>query len=409
MMTNWQGLGVRPVRILIPKAPYNNHFWPVVALDQYTSQKEVWQNADREVGEQPSTLRLIVPEAFLDEAKSRSKAVYRAMDDYIQRDLFTTLDDSFVLVERETQSGKRVGLVLAIDLEEYDYAQGSQSSIRATEQTVLERIPPRQQVREQSALEVSHVMLLADDPQDSLIGPLYAARADLPLVYDIPLMMNGGRLKGWQVKDDGHLNGFAAALSAFKEKLKDGQMLFAVGDGNHSLAAAKASWEKQKSALTQEEQQDHIARYALVELVNLHSPALLFEPIHRLVIGKLPEEVLQALAPLDPAQSEGEADITLLAGEGDLPLTLRKPGEGLLIDAVQRCLDAAKLPLDYVHGEEDLRGILASAGGTGILMPDFPKDQLFPVVERDGRLPRKTFSMGEANEKRFYMEVRAIR
>ena len=137
MMTNWQGLGVRPVRILIPKAPYNNHFWPVVALDQYTSQKEVWQNADREVGEQPSTLRLIVPEAFLDEAKSRSKAVYRAMDDYIQRDLFTTLDDSFVLVERETQSGKRVGLVLAIDLEEYDYAQGSQSLIRATEQTVL--------------------------------------------------------------------------------------------------------------------------------------------------------------------------------------------------------------------------------------------------------------------------------
>ena len=135
----------------------------------------------------------------------------------------------------------------------------------------------------------------------------------------------------------------------------------------------------------------------------------MFEPIHRLVIGKLPEEVLQALAPLDPAQSEGEADITLLAGEGDLPLTLRKPGEGLLIDAVQRCLDAAKLPLDYVHGEEDLRGILASAGGTGILMPDFPKDQLFPVVERDGRLPRKTFSMGEANEKRFYMEVRAIR
>ena len=409
MMTNWQGLAVRPVNILIPKASYNNHFWPVVALDQYTSQKEVWQKADREVGKQPSTLRLIVPEAFLDEAESRSKAVYAAMEDYIKRDLFCALNNSFVLVERKTQSGKRVGLVLAIDLEEYDYAQGSQSKIRATEQTVLERIPPRQQVREQSALEVSHVMLLVDDPQDSLIGPLYAARDDLPLLYDIPLMMNGGRLRGWQVKDDGHQSGFAAALSAFLNKLKDGQMLFAVGDGNHSLAAAKASWEKQKAALSQEEQQNHIARFALVELVNLHSPALLFEPIHRLAIGSTQDEVLRALAQLKPVKTDAAPDITLISLEGDLPLRLQKPGDGLVIDAVQRCLDEAKLPLDYVHGEADLREILAKAGGTGILMPDFPKDQLFPVVERDGRLPRKTFSMGEANEKRFYMEVRAIR
>ncbi|NLX83277.1 MAG: DUF1015 domain-containing protein [Clostridiales bacterium] len=409
MGTNWRGLSVKPADLLLPKAPYNNHFWPVVALDQYTSQKDIWQKAEREVGNHPSTLKLIVPEAFLDEAEERSGLVFGAMKNYLARDLFMTLKDSFVLVERDTQSGKRIGLVMTIDLEDYDYAPGSQSKIRATEQTVLERIPPRQLVREQSALEISHVMLLVDDPSDSLIGPLYAQRAALPLVYDIPLMMKGGRLMGWQVNQAETLAGFHKALSAFKNQLQPGQMLFAVGDGNHSLAAAKASWEKQKAGLSEEEQDNHIARFALVELVNLHSPALLFTPIHRLVIGMKPQEVLDALAPLMPVRTDDDPDITLISKDEALPLKLQAPGDGLIIDAVQRWLDKARLPLDYVHGEADLREIIQKSGGTGILMPDFPKDRLFPVVERDGRLPRKTFSMGEANEKRFYMEARSIR
>lgn len=404
----FRGLGIRPTDLLLPRAAYLDRRWPVVALDQYTSQPEIWLAAEREVGDHPSTLRMVVPEAFLDEAEARGEKVYRAMRDYLARDIFEPLKDSFVLVERATQSGKRVGLVLGIDLEEYDYAEGSQSLIRATEQTVLERIPPRLKVRERSALEVSHVMLLVDDPADSLLGPLYQKRASLKKVYDLPLMMDGGHISGWQVTDDGDHAGLARAVRALKALKKPGELLFAVGDGNHSLAAAKASWEKQKEGLNEAQREGHPARYAMVELVNLHSPALLFEPIHRMVFGADTMKLLEILAPLGPEESMRSPDLVLVGAENDLPLTLRKKGEGLVIADVQKLLDEAGLPLDYVHGEEALRDIRGKHGGTGILMPDFPKGGLFPTVQRDGRLPRKTFSMGEANEKRFYLEARRI-
>jgi len=408
IMADWRALGIRPADILIPRQPYLTSRWPVVALDQYTSQPEVWRAAEAQVGEAPSTLRLVVPEAFLEETEVRSEQVYQAMEDYLARDIFDTLQDSFVLVERQTQSGSRVGLVLTIDLEQYDYAPGSSALIRATEQTVLERIPPRLQVRERSALEISHVMLLVDDKADSLLGPLFQQRASLTPVYDLELLMDGGRVRGWQVdraQDHEQLN---VALRALKDQVAPGGLLFAVGDGNHSLAAAKASWDKQKVGLSEGQREAHIARFALVELVNLHSPALLFEPIHRIAFGADSARLLQVLDPLGPREDQQAPDITLVGAQGDLPLKLTRV-KGLVTDAVQQLLDEARLPLDYVHGIQALRDIAASQGGTGILMPDFPKDQLFPTVQTAGRLPRKTFSMGEANEKRFYLEARKIR
>ena len=405
---DWGALGVRPADILLPRAGHLNSHWPVVALDQYTSQPEVWLAAEKEIGQSPSTLRLIVPEAFLEETAARGPLVRKAMADYLAANMFEALRDSFVLVERRTQSGPRVGLVLAVDLEAYDYMPGSGAAIRATEQTVLERIPPRLLIREQSPLELSHVLLLLDDPEDLALGPLYAGRGTLPAVYDMPLLMGGGHVRGWQVPAGQAQAGLAQALAGLKEKVAAGGMFLAVGDGNHSLAAAKALWDKQKAGLSEARRQGHPARFALAELVNLHSPALLFEPIHRMVFGAKRQSLLEALSPLAPVPAEETPDIILLDGEGDLPLALRAEKGSLVTEAVQKLLDEAGFPLDYVHGEKALREIQASRGGTGILMPDFPKDQLFPVVQRQGRLPRKTFSMGEANEKRFYMEVRRI-
>ena len=408
-MTGWDKLGIRPGKILLPKGEYLNRLWPVVACDQYTSQPEVWEAVDREIGNIPSTLRLIVPEAFLAETRERSLAAAQAMSEYLKQDLFTALLDSFILVERRTQSGARLGLVALVDLEAYDYRPGSQSLIRATEETVLDRLPPRLQLREQAALELSHVMLLLDDPADSLLGPLYLARQSLPLVYDLPLLMAGGQIRGWRVAPGEASARVAEALGALLDRLSPGAPLFAVGDGNHSLAAAKAFWEAQKAGLTRAEQARHPARFALAELVNLRSPALLFEPIHRMAFGVGQEAVLEVLAPLGPVHQAEGFDIVLIGDKGDLPLALKNTGGQLITEALQRRLDEAALPLDYVHGEEALRQIAAQRGGTGILMPDFPKDQLFPVVRQYGRLPRKTFSMGEANEKRFYLEARRIR
>jgi hypothetical protein len=222
-------------------------------------------------------------------------------------------------------------------------------------------------------------------------------------------MMNGGHIKGWQVADTGEQALFAQALYALRANLQPGEPLLLVGDGNHTLASAKAFWEQQKAGLKAHEQAHHPARFALVELVNLHSPALVFEPIHRLVFGVSRHAVLEAIKPLQPLADGKSPDIVLIGEGEDMPLALGRSNDQLITEAVQQALDKAEMPLDYVHGVKALRDIMASRGGTGILMPDFPKNQLFPVVREYGRLPRKTFSIGEANEKRFYLEARRIR
>ena len=294
-MTEWSGLGICPGEILLPGAVHLNSHWPVVALDQYTSQPEVWEEAALEIGEAPSTLNLIIPEAFLHEADRRGRGVQQAMSDYLQRNIFAPISDSFVLVERCTQSGARVGLVLLVDLEAYDYKPEGSSLIRATEQTVLERIPPRLALRERSSIELSHVLLIVDDPLDSVLGPLSAHRQTLTKLYDMPLKMNGGHIKGWQVTAAGEQARLTQAFRALRDKLQPGNPLFLVGDGNHSLAAAKAYWEQQRARLAPQEQAHHPARFALAEMVNLHSPALIFKPIHRMVFGVSRQAVLVAL------------------------------------------------------------------------------------------------------------------
>lgn len=408
-MIDWRPLGIRPASFLLPSGQALSRLWPVIALDQYTSQPEVWREAEKEIGDAPSTLRLIVPEAFLSETEARSQAVAAAMKRYLADKVLAPTEEGFILVERETQSGKRVGMVMTIDLEAYDYHPGGRSLIRATEETVLDRIPPRLKVREQAPIELAHVMLLIDDPKDAVLGPLYQARQDLPLLYDLDLLMRGGHIKGWMIKEEALQARLAESLTRMKAALKDDELLYAVGDGNHSLASAKALWDKIKPGLSEAEKDSHPTRYAMVELVNLHSPALIFEPIHRVIFQQDQQALLRCLAPLKPAKDDKAPHITLVSKEGKLPLRLSLPESQLVLAAVQPLLDAEKYQIDYVHGEDATKEVALRHQGVGIILPEFQKPQLFPAVQRDGRLPRKTFSMGEANEKRFYLEARYIR
>ncbi len=407
-MTDWRGLGIRPGTFYLPRQEHLNSHWPIIACDQYTSQPDIWKKAEQQVAGRPSTLRLIVPEAFLEDTEAITARVQQDMAAYLVEGVLEQQPEGFVLVERETQSGKRIGLVITIDLDEYDYQAGSTSLIRATEETVLSRIPPRQQVRKHAAVELSHVLLLVDDPQDALLGPLYQARDAMPPLYDIDLLMDGGHVRGWLVARDKEYAHLSRTLERLKAALKPGAPLFAVGDGNHSLAAAKAHWESIRGGLSFKQQETHPARFATVELINLHSEALLFEPIHRVVFDTTQQAVLDVLAPLTPERDPDNPDITLVGGGDDLPLRLPGAKGRLVTAAVQQLLDDANVSLDYVHGVAAARDIAVQHQGVGILMPDFQKDLLFPTVQKDGRLPRKTFSMGEANEKRFYLEAKAI-
>ena len=407
-MTNWRPLGIQPASFLLPRQPTLNPFWPVIACDQYTSPNEVWEELAQKVAGRPSSLQLIIPEAFLDRTEQLEAQALAAMQDYVARDLFEQLPPGFILVERCTQSGCRLGLMMNLDLEQYEYKAGSTSLIRATEQTVLSRIPPRLRLREKALLELSHVLLLADDKEDSLIGPLSGMKDSFRLLYDIELLMGGGRLRGWHIGPGLAQQQLAQALAAKKAALLPHTPLFVVGDGNHSLAAAKASWEHQKAGLSLQERENHPARFASVELVNLHDPALVFEPIHRVVFGASLAQVRSALEALALGPCKAAPDIYLLAEGQTQALCLNREAGRLLVEAVQEGLDQVGFALDYVHGEQALKDIVARERAVGILMPAFPKDLLFPTVIKEGRLPRKSFSMGQANEKRFYMEARKI-
>ncbi len=408
-MDVFERLSVRPGAFYLPAAGETQRLWPVVACDQYTAQPEKWEQADRIVGAAPSALRLIIPECYLNESDARVPAVQAAMREYLERGALTPAVRGMVLVERETQSGKRLGLVLTADLEAYDYAPGSLSPIRPTEGTIVSRIPPRQKVRRGAALELSHVLLLCDDPLRTVIEPIYAKRDRLRPVYDVELMLDGGHLKGWAVEDEADLAAVAAATRALREALPAGGILFAVGDGNHSLATAKAHWEEIKKTLPEGERAGHPARYAMVELNNIYDNALIFEPIHRVLFSVSAEKTLAALREAEPIPTEGNADLTVVSRQGEASFRIGHALHALPVGTVQKLLDRwTGLRLDYVHGEDAVRAIVQKENAVGILLPPMSKDTLFPAVARSGPLPRKTFSMGEANEKRYYMEARKI-
>lgn len=421
MSRDFASLGFLPADILLPAPQVDPARWSVVACDQYTSEPSYWQRVEETVADAPSTLRITFPEVYLSEGFGRVARIQETMRQYLAEGTLTqAVTDGFILVERTTPTGARLGLVGCVDLEAYDFSRGSTSLIRATEGTVLDRIPPRVRIRTGASLETPHVMLLIDDAKRTVIEPLYAARESLTPLYDFDLMERGGHLRGYRVDTPALKAQIAAALDTLYDAC--GGLLYAVGDGNHSLATARQCWLNLRDTLTEQQRAMHPARYALVELVNLHDEALVFEPIHRVIFGVDAQEMLASLREFlmqHGAQlREGEAAVdaqplVFISSEGEVPLSVTNSPFALPVATLQHFLDAyvtthAGMEIDYIHGDDVTRMLGAKPGNAGFLLTAIDKFSLFPAVRQDGVLPRKTFSMGEAYEKRYYMECRQI-
>ena len=421
-------LPFRPACILLPK-DCDLSLWSVVACDQYTSQPEYWQRVEERVSRAPSALRLILPESSLDgpHVETDIMDINNTMSRYLREGRFDELPAAMIYVERTLDCGKvRRGLVGMVDLEQYDYEPGSGAAIRATEGVVLSRIPPRVAVRKNAPIELPHAMILADDPGRTVIEPLSAQKGRMEQLYDFDLMERGGHIAGWRL-GEAQLAQVAAALSALadpegfgKRYHAEGQpvMLFAVGDGNHSLATAKECYERQKRLTSPERWESLPARFALCELVNLHDESLEFEPIHRVVFNTKWEELLEALMARYPgarpgAHPDGGHVLAYVTADGEGAVTVPFSAAQLPVAALQNFLDdwLSGHPgrVDYIHGEDVAREFAARPGNIAFLLPPMAKEGLFPAVIHDGVLPRKTFSMGEAHDKRFYLEARKIR
>lgn len=422
MKEPWNQIGFGPADILLPQN-VDLQQWSVVACDQYTSEPEYWARVERQVENAPSALRLILPEQKLEDGHTQEhiEEINRTMEKYLEQDIFRIVPDSFVYVERWLDNGTlRRGLVGQIDLEDYDYHPGASTLIRATEKTVLSRIPPRVAVRREAALELPHVMLLMDDPSQEIIEHLTLETNEMEQLYDFDLMERGGHITGYRLTDDQKKDLGRRLLELTDPDLftqrynaeDKSVLLFAVGDGNHSLASAKANYEEKKGTPCAEK-----ARYALVELVNLHDESLVFEPIHRVCFGVNPDALKQAFMEYYPdayvGDGEGQQVTMLLAGHEEI-ITVPNSTSHLTVGTLQKFLDAF-LPqvtgsrVDYIHGEDVVRMLSHQEGNVGFLLPAMGKDELFATVIHDGVLPRKTFSMGEAHDKRFYLEARRLR
>ena len=412
-----------PADILLPDfEKHNGTAWSVVACDQYTSQPEYWQAVEGEVGECPSTLKMILPEVYLEESEARVPQIHETMDVYL-KDVLVRHPNRMLYIERTQSNGRiRRGLVGAVDLEQYDYQKGSTSLIRATEGTVLERIPPRLAVRRGASLELPHVMLLIDDPAKTVIEPIAARTEKLTPAYSFPLMQKGGAIRAFFVDSVG-LGRITTAIEKLmlperlKERYGEGvaPLLFAVGDGNHSLATAKAAYEEIKAQLG-EAALNHPARYALAELVNLHDEALHFEPIYRVLFGVDPNEVLSELEKYSFSLhgSAAPQQVRFLSATRRGVMHFEHPSEQLTVGTLQTFIDRflathEGASVDYIHGAKTTEALAAQEGAVGFLFSGMEKDQLFSAVMHDGALPRKTFSMGAAADKRYYIECRKIK
>lgn len=404
--------GIVPADILLPKNGIELEKWAVIACDQFTSQPEYWHEAESFVENEPSTLNLIQPEAFLSNAEGAEK-INRTMVEYLSTGILeTAVKEGFVALRRETTAGPRYGLVAAIDLEEYDFRTGK-GLVRATEGTVTERLPARVEIRAGAPVELPHIMVLIDDPDFSVIEPAFDNGEPL---YGFNLMAGSGRITGRSVTGE-CLKDISNAL--WRLEAKSGGFLYAVGDGNHSLAAAKLHWENLKKKLPAGD--THPARYALVELVNLRSPAQKFEPIHRVVfnagMAELVSEFIAYLKHKNFGYSEDGKEnvpnlIRFICADSEIPICITGSGGLLPVAIVQSFLDEwlsnhPEASLDYIHGEQDLRQ-LSVENNTGILLQSIDKESFFEGIRSGGPLPRKTFSMGEARDKRFYLESRKI-
>ncbi len=389
--------------ILLPKA-VNYKKWGVVACDQYTSEREYWDAVKAYVGDEPSTFNLVYPEAYLSEGDSYIDRINAHMVQYIEDGVFEVYEGAYIYIERTLSGGRiRRGIIGAVDLETYDFTKGSKSAIRATEGTVAERIPPRVKIRQNAPLELPHAILLIDDKENKVIP----SACDKTPVYDFDLMESGGHIRGYVI-DGAQADAISVAFDAYAEHVSDG-LVFAVGDGNHSLATAKTCWENLKKNLSVAEQENHPARYCLVEIENLYDTALEFEPIHRVLFDVKPEEVLVSLEKFS-AEGTGENThtVTYVYGDVEGAFTIKHADSNLAVGAVQAFIDKMGYKADYIHGDDTTKRLAAKENAFGFVLPAMEKESLFVTVIKDGALPRKTFSMGEAHEKRFYIEAKAI-
>ena len=410
--------------ILLPKEGTDMSKWAVIACDQYTSEPEYWEKTAEIVGDAPSTLNLILPEVYLEDedVDARLEKIHVSMKEYQEAGIFTEHKDSMIYMERTDSTGKvRAGLIGKLDLEEYNYQKGSKSQVRATEATVVERIPPRIKVRKGADVELPHIMILIDDDKKTVLEPLGEKKDSLEKAYDFTLMQGGGSVKGYLLgeEDKKAVDDALTALcdlDAFNAKYgleEENVLLYAMGDGNHSLATAKEFYEQLKAANPDKDLSNHPARYALVEIVNLHSPALEFEAIHRILTDVDADDLVAKMTDALGISKEGEGQKLLMVREGkEEEIVITKPCSKLTVGSLQSFLDSYLKEvggkIDYIHGSDTLKNLTKQPNSIGFILPDMGKEELFPTVICDGALPRKTFSMGHAEDKRYYIECRKI-
>lgn len=416
-------------RVLIPASGVNLEKWACVACDQFTAQPEYWEDVAKQVGSAPSAYHIIMPEVYLNRDDIDEFIINkdRTMQNYIANGILEALPDGVVLTERHLPGALRKGIILAVDLEEYSFDKDKQSLIRPTEQTVVTRIPPRAAVRRAAMIESPHIMLLINDENDSVIGPLHEHRDKLNKIYDFQLMKGGGRIEGWLAEGNRYIQQVTNALENLDRK---DNLLFLVGDGNHSLATAKMVWEEIKPQLTEWERESHPARFAMCEVVNMNDPAIEFHPIHRVFFNVNPADCAHFTAErlksrgIDSKLVFGRWNPSLRDGAGNRQIPFRYhdgAGKIIILDAESELIAAQLEPIfdeylklnpsasiDYIHGNEAFLRLTSNYDCIGFYMEAVNKEELFDLIEKYGVLPRKTFSMGEAEDKRYYLECRML-
>ncbi len=413
-----------PTNICLPDfSRVDGQKWASVACDQFTSQPEYWAEAREFVGDMPSTLDLMLPEAYLDRKEELIPVINDHMKKYLS-DVLVEHKDSMIYLERVQSDGRvRNGIIGAVDLEEYDYCKGAVTCTRATEGTVLERIPPRVSIRRGAVIEMPHIMILIDDPDKTVIEPIAEKAREYSLAYNFDLMAGGGHATGYFI-DKEDFDGINEALSALatpdammkKYGVDAPALLFAIGDGNHSLATAKSLYEEIKAEIGEEAAKDHPARYALCEIVNLHDEALDFEPIYRVIFGVEPEKFVAEFEDyLDSLDGDAdEQSFEIVFGDECKKFIARTPTAQLAVGTAQNFIDEylkthPSAAVDYIHGVEVTKNLAKKENAVGLLFDGMEKNMLYKTVICDGALPRKTFSMGHAEDKRYYIECRKIR
>lgn len=400
---------IKAPHILLPRKGVDMNAWAVIACDQFTSNMEYWEDVEKLVGNKPSTLRMMFPEAYLGKVNDDAfiDQVNKTIQSYLDTHILEDQGECFILVDRKTSVvDRRLGLVISIDLEDYTYEKGVKSLIRASEATIVERIPPRLKIRENAPVELPHILFLFDDKKRQIIEKLWENRGDFEKVYDFELNKDGGHITGYKITETDKI------VKQFEDLLKENNngLLFIVGDGNHSLATAKAHWDKIKVNLSEKERENHPARYALVEALNIYDEGLIFEPIHRVVFNA-GDEFLKGLRKVLNGEFES---YSFTQETGKEKLMMPKVGPEAY-EIVQKYVDGylkehKEASVDYIHDEDEVINIVnKNKGSVGVIMPALTKGDIFDYIAKDKVLPRKAFSMGHATEKRYYLESKRIK